>query len=224
MAAFVRLWVCLLGWVGFYTACQPIMIDYKGHRVFNPEYLPYLESQGREDWQKPGQIIAALELSKEAVVADIGAGGGYFTERFSRYLEPAGYVYATDVQERMMRRLRERVIKRGMRNVEVIRGKFDHPMLPPHCCDLVFFSSVYKEIDDRVDYMRRIKKVLKSGGRVALIEYKPAVWNLGPPMDMRLPQEQVIREMADAGFEVIQRYDFLPREYFLIFAVVGDVR
>ena len=204
------------------TACAPTTIDYQGHRIFNPDYLWYLETDKRDKWQKPGEVLKALEISKSAVIADIGAGGGYFTEKFSKYLGPSGYVYATDVQDVMIEKLQQRVAQRGLSNVEVIRGEFDDPRLPDACCDLVFFYSVYKEIDERISYMKKIKKALKPGGRVAIIEFHPDYLTPGPPLDMRLYPEQVIQELSPAGFSLIRSYDFLPKEYFLIFKRTDD--
>ena len=201
------------------SACMQTMVDYQGHKVFNPDYLFYLESGWRDEWQRPDEVLKALEISKTDVIADIGAGGGYFTERFSRCLGPSGRVYATDIQDVMIERLKERVKNRGLNNVEVVRGGFDEPMLPETCCDLIFFSSVYKEIDGRIGYMKKARKILKPGGRVAIIEYRRNASAIGPPMDMRLSPEQVIEELAAAGFTLIRRYDFLPREYFLIFVL-----
>ena len=203
-------------------ACAPTVIDYKGHMVFNPDYLWYLESPSRDTWQKPDQVIKTLHISPRDVVADIGAGGGYFTERFSKTVGPFGLVYATDVQDVMLEDLKKRANARGLHNVKVVRGAFDNPMLPENSCDLVFFSSVYKEIDNRVDYMRKVRRVLKPGGRVAIIEYRPGATVVGPPPEMRLSSEQVKGELAASGFTLGKEYDFLPREYFLIF-VKADV-
>ena len=199
------------------SACAPTVIDYKGHKVFNPDYLWYLESPSRDTWQKPDQVIKTLHISPRDVVADIGAGGGYFTERFSKTVGPFGLVYATDVQDVMLEDLKKRANARGLHNVKVVRGAFDNPMLPENSCDLVFFSSVYKEIENRVDYMRKVRRVLKPGGRVAIIEYRPGATVMGPPPEMRLSSEQVKGELAASGFTLGKEHDFLPREYFLIF-------
>jgi len=211
--------VCCLACIEL--ACAPFMIEYEGHRVFNPYYLFYLESEKRDKWQKPNEVLDALKISKTAMVCDIGAGGGYFTERFSIYLGSSGHVYATDVQEVMIQELRERVEDRGLENVEVLHAAFDDPTLPEARCDLVFFSSVYKEISGRVDYMEKVGKALRPGGRVAIIEYRPAAVALGPPLDARLRREEVIEELASAGFVLIEEHNFLPREYFLIFSLLG---
>jgi ubiquinone/menaquinone biosynthesis C-methylase UbiE len=199
------------------SACAPTVIDYKGHKVFNPAYLFYLETSWRDTWQEPDKVIKTLQLSPRDVVADIGAGGGYFTERFSKTVGPFGLVYATDVQDVMLENLKERARANGLHNVEVVQGEFDDPMLPENSCDLVFFSSVYKEIDNRLDYMRKVKRILKPGGRVAIIEYRPEEAAVGPPIEMRLSSEQVKQELAGSGFTLENEYDFLPREYFLVF-------
>lgn len=209
--------VCLLMAV---AGCAPTMIDVEGHKVFNPDYLFYLESGFRDRWQKPEEVIDALALSKYDVIADIGAGGGYFTEKFSKYLGSTGRVYATDVQDIMIQKLQQRVESKNLSNVKVVRGAFDDPALPANSVDMVFFSSVYKEISERIVYMQKVRKVLKPNGRVAIIEFRPGKVAPGPPSDIRLSSKQIIQELRAAGFKLIQDHDFLPREYFLIFAPV----
>jgi len=213
----VSLWITLSG-------CAP-MIDVEGHRVFNPAYLFYLESDGRDQWQKPQEVLAALRLTPNAVVADIGAGGGYFTERFARHLDAGGRVYAVDVQDIMIDKLRQRVRDRGLSNVEVIKGAFDDPGLPPASCDLFFFSSVYREIENRMSYMRKVRRCLAPGGRVAILEYRPEVKGpVGPPRQTRLSAEQIAQELKAAGFERTEEFSFLPRESFQIFRAVDTDR
>ena len=198
------------------------MVVRDGHRVFNPSYLPFLESESRDEWQIPDRVIETLALPEDAVVADIGAGGGYFTERFSKLLRGGGRVFAIDVQDEMIDALRKRVRKRGLDNVTVVRANFDDPMLPDACCDLVFFSSVYKEIDGRIDYMRKVREVLRPGGRIAILEFRLEARGGGPPVDMRLAPDQIVDELAAAGFELIERHDFLPRQSFVIFLREDD--
>jgi len=200
------------------------MRDYQGHTIFNPLYLFYLESPSRDRWQKPEQVLDALQLPPDAVVADIGAGGGYFTERLAGRVGPTGRVYATDVQEIMVRRLQHRVAERQLTNVTVVLAGFDDPTLPAHACDMAFFSSVYKEISDRVNYMRKVRAALKPTGRVAILEYQPDAEAPGPPRKYRLAQSQVIEEMTAAGFDLQDRFDFLPREYFLVFGIAASSR
>ncbi len=203
------------------TSCVSSMHEYRGHTVFNPLYLPYLESKSRDHWQMPEEILDALAVSAGDHVADIGAGGGYFTERFSRRVGPDGRVYATDVQEVMVSKLRKRAARHGLANVTVIHAGFDDPGLPPGSCDLIFLSSVYKEIEGRVDYATRMRAALKPGGRVAILEYRPDCTAPGPPRTRRLEESVVVAEMTAGGFALEHRHDFLPREYFLVFTVVS---
>jgi len=199
--------------------CPPTMVEREGRRVFNPFYADFLDARSRDGWQQPARVLEALRLAPDAVVADIGAGSGYFTERLARRLAPGGgRVYATDVQPEMLERLRERVTDAGLANVEVVDAAYDDPALPRRCCDLVLFSSVYKEIDARVGYMEKVRALLRPGGRVAILEFRPEYRGAGPPRAVRLPAEQVTRELAAAGFTLREEHDFLPREYFLVFA------
>ncbi len=200
------------------AACSPLQ-ERDGHVIFNPLYLFYLETPRRDAWQKPEQLLDALQLAPGNVVADIGAGGGYFTERLAHRVGPTGRVYATDVQPVMWKKLRERVAAKKLANVTVIEAAYDDPTLPAASCDLAFFSSVYKEISDRPAYMRQVAAVLKPGGRVAIIEYRVDEKAPGPPKKYRLSEAQVIAELEQAGFELVEQYDFLPREYFLVFKV-----
>jgi ubiquinone/menaquinone biosynthesis C-methylase UbiE len=199
------------------SGCAPTLIDVEGHRVFNPAYLFYLESERRDAWQKPQEVLAALRLAPNAVVADIGAGGGYFTVRFARHLNAGGRVYAVDVQDVMIDQLRQRVRDEGLSNVEVVKGAFNGPGLPPASCDLCFFSSVYGEIEDRAGYLQKVRHCLKPGGHVAVLEYRPAEMAPGPPHQIRLGAEQIAQEFKTAGFELAEEFDFLPRESFQIF-------
>ncbi len=212
------LWAVLLVTAG----CMSSTVDYEGHRVFNPHYLWYLESPKRDSWQKPDDVLDALELVEGDVIADIGAGGGYFSEKLAGRVGPTGHVYATDVQPAMIKALQKRVAKRNLANVTVIHGEFDDPTLPSASCDWVFLSSVYKEIDERPAYMRKVRDVLKKNGRVAILEYRPETGGTGPPRRDRLPESQVIAEMEAAGFSLLRRFDFLPREWFLVFGPAPD--
>jgi ubiquinone/menaquinone biosynthesis C-methylase UbiE len=200
------------------AACPGTMHEVDGRRVFNPFYSAFLDAGERDVWQKPDQVIAALQLPPGAVVADVGAGTGYFTERFSRVVGPTGRVYATDVQDEMLEALERRVAERGLANVVIVRAGFDDPALPAGCCDLVFLANVYKEIERRVEWAQRLLPALRPGGRVAIVEYRPDAPGIGPPEDVRLPETQVRAELAEAGFAVVERHDFLPRQSFVVFA------
>ncbi len=202
-------------------SCSSRMITQEGHRIFNPEYLWYLESEDRDFWQKPEQVIESLNISDGSVVADIGAGGGYFTEYFSRHVGTPGRVYAVDVQDELIEKLKLRIAERKLLNVLVIKGTFESPLLPEKSVDVAFFSSVYKEIDNRVAYMGEVRKSLNDSGKVAIIEFHKGRGVVGPPFRDRLREKTVINEMRKAGFSLDNRFEFLPKEYFLLFSKVG---
>lgn len=205
--------------------CPPTMVEREGHRVFNPFYRGFLDAESREAWQQPERVLDALALAPDAVVADVGAGSGYFTERLARRLAPGGgHVYATDVQPEMLDALHERVEEAGLHNVTVVEARYDDPALPAACCHLALFSSVYKEIDDRVAFLTKLRRALRPGGRVAILEFRPDAQGAGSPLEDRLSPEQVTRELAAAGFTLEAQHDFLPRQYLLVFAGRDETR
>jgi len=110
--------------------CPPALVEREGHRVFNPFYLFYLDTESRDVWQEPERVLDALTLAPDGVVADVGAGSGYFTERFARRLGEGGLVYATDVQEEMLHRLRARVADARLANVVVVGRAVRRPEPP----------------------------------------------------------------------------------------------
>ena len=204
------------------VSCGPVVVVRDGHRVFNPAYTFALDWHDRDVWQKPEDVMSVLDVVEGDVVADIGAGSGYFSEWLSRRVGPSGRVYATDVQDAMLSTLRRRVVDRGLTNVEVVRATFDDPTLPDACCKVVLFSSVYKEIDGRVAYMRKVTHALEPGGRVAILEYRPDAAGPGPPPELRLDARQVIDELGTAGFALVARHEFIDRQYLLVFAPAND--
>lgn len=199
--------------------CAPLMVETEGHQVFNPDYRGFLTWAPRDWWQEPDAVVRALGLQDGDVVADVGAGNGYFVERLSSAVGPDGRVYATDVQAVMVRDLEVRVQESALANVEVVHSGFADPTLPQDCCDVVFFANVYKEISDRVPYVERLRPVLRSDGRVVVLGFRSDVHGPGPPSGARLAAAQVVDEFARAGFRLLRRDDFLSRQYLLVFGV-----
>jgi SAM-dependent methyltransferase len=160
-------------------------------------------------------VIEALALVPDARVADLGAGTGYFAARLANML-PKGRVYAVDIEPDMVRYLESRAKREGLRNVIALKGEPDDPRLPEKV-DLILVVDVYHHIEARAGYFRRLRQSLRPGGRVAIIDFKldsPA----GPPRAARIASEAVIAEMKAAGYAVAAEHDFLPYQYFLVFA------
>ena len=168
----------------------------------------------RDAWQKPHQVIQALGLRPDAVIADIGAGTGYFAVRFANMV-PAGKVYAVDVEADMVRYLAERAKKEKRPNLVAVKGAAGDPRLPEKA-DLVVLVGVYHHIEQRERYFRALAASLKPGGRIAVIDFRMDSPS-GPPKSARVAPERVKAELAAAGYALSEEHGFLPRQYFLVF-------
>ena len=173
------------------------------------------DDPARDAWQKPHEVIQALRLGPDAIVADIGAGTGYFSARLSRML-PKGKVYAVDVEPDMVKYLGERANREGLKNVFPIRASATESNLPEPV-DVALLVDVYHHIDDRVRYFENLKNSLRADGRVAIIDFRRDAKD-GPPRAARIPPEEVTREMARAGYRLAEEPGFLPEQYFLVFS------
>jgi predicted methyltransferase len=168
----------------------------------------------RDAWQKPHQVIQALGLRPDAVIADIGAGTGYFAVRFANMV-PAGKVYAVDVEPDMVRYLAERAKKEKRVNLVAVKGATGDPRLPEKA-DLVVLVDAYHHIGQRERYFRALAGSLKPGGRIAVIDFRMDSPS-GPPKSARVAPERVKAELAAAGYALAEEHGFLPRQYFLVF-------
>ena len=170
----------------------------------------------RDDWQQPQRVIESLQLRPGAVIADLGAGGGYFTFRLARAVGPAGKVYAVDIDREMVELVAAQAKKDAVSNVETILAKTDDPLLPQTGVDLVFTTNAYHHFDNRVTYFAKIRKYLRPGGRIAVIDFDRRAWLEGL-LRHYIPSEFIKREMEQAGYVLQQDLDFLDRQSFLIF-------
>jgi len=176
------------------------------------------EGVNRDQWQQPEKVIAALTLRPGDQVADLGAGGGYFTFKLAKAVGSTGKVYAVDIDREMTNLIAQRAQKDAVKNVETIVAKADDPLLPKTSVDLIFTSNTYHHIDNRIAYLRNLQQYLKSGGRVAIIDFDRRAWIEGL-LSHYTPTEVIKREMEQSGYALQQNLDFLDRQSFLIFAV-----
>jgi SAM-dependent methyltransferase len=186
------------------------------HRHFSDaeRWAQVFDDPARDKWQKPGEVIGALALARDARVADIGSGTGYFSARLARAV-PQGKVYGADLEPDMVRYLNARAQKEELANLSAHVAAPDDPKLPEPV-DLVLVVDTYHHIGARPDYFAKLQKALRPGGRVAIIDFKldsPT----GPPPAGRIAPEQVEKEMARAGYRRLAAHDFLPYQYFLVF-------
>ena len=168
----------------------------------------------RDAWQKPHAVIEALALKPDAVVADLGAGTGYFAMRLA-HMVSKGRVYGVDLEPKMVKYLAERAKKEGLKNLSAVQGTPSDAKLPAKV-DLVLLVDVYHHIDAREAYFGKLAAALKPGGRVAVIDFN-ASSKVGPPVRERMTAEQVQAEMGKAAYRLAAHHDFLPNQYFLVF-------
>lgn len=186
-------------------------------RVMGYQGAAWLERPERERDERPDQVVERLGLEPDDVVADVGAGTGYFTFRLSRAVAD-GRVYAVDLQPQMLTMLEERRRQLGAENVSLVRSSTTDSNLPAACCDLVLMVDVYHELSQPREMMASIVRALAPGGRVVLVEYRgedPSVRIL--PLH-KMTEAQARREMAAAGLVWRDTLDFLPTQHVLIFA------
>ena len=156
-----------------------------------------------------------LLIGEESVVADLGAGGGWFTIRLARRAIN-GRVYAEDIQREMIEAINRRVEREGLKNVRPILGTASDPALPEPV-DAVLIVDAYHEMDDPVVLLRNVAKSLKPNGRLGIVDFTKDGGGPGPPMDERVDPERVIRDAKSAGLRLHSRPTFLRYQYLLIF-------
>jgi ubiquinone/menaquinone biosynthesis C-methylase UbiE len=180
------------------------------------QYIARLEDPGRDSWQKPEAVIKALNIREGQVIADIGAGSGYFTLRLARAVGEKGRVFAVDVEEGMVEYLRRRLGREKIKNVTAMKVPPHDPLLIDGSLDLAFVCDVYHHIEERDGYLRKLRKAVKPDGRVVIVDFYRKETPVGPPLSMRLSEETVRKELREAGLEVTEELTFLPYQYILI--------
>lgn len=189
-------------------------------RLFPPQDLGLLEAPDRDIWQHPDQVMDKLAIAEASIVADIGAGAGWFTIRLARRVGPNGTVYAEDVQPEMLLAIQRRVNALGLTNVKPKLGTNSDPQLPPRSIDAALMVDAYHENDDRearVSLLRNLADALRPTGRIGLVDFKLEGSGPGPAPQERVSPEVVIAEAQAAGLELVSHETFLPYQYFLIF-------
>jgi len=185
-------------------------------RLFPPEKLGELEGPDRDEWQEPDRIMDALGIADGARVADVGAGGGWFTVRLARRVGPNGRVYAEDIQRQMIESIARRVQRENLRNVETKLGTSTDPALPGNL-DAVLIVDTYPQLDDPVMMLRHLAKALALNGRLGIVDFRNDVYGPGPAMNERLEPEVIIRHAATAGLRLHAHETFLRYQYLLVF-------
>jgi len=183
-------------------------------QVMGPGGIPWLDRPERESEEKPAEVIKAMKLRGNEVIADLGAGAGYFTFRLAL---KARKVLAIELQDEMIATLRQRAAERKVANVEVVKGTECDPHLPAGGVDLVLMVDVYHELSCPFEVMTEVRKALRPEGRVMFVEYRkedPAV-NIKEVHKMSVAQLE--KEMAAVRLRRLQTVEILPLQHIVIF-------
>ncbi len=182
----------------------------------------WLDRQDREREEEPDRAIAALAIAPGSIVADVGAGSGYMTVRLAAAVGAAGRVYATDVQPEMISRLVARLDSAKIRNVTTVLATPDDPRLPAAALDLVLMVDVYHELSAPQRTLQQLKRTLRGGGRLVLLEYRKEDPTIPIRDEHKMTVAEAKAELEAEGFRLASVIESLPRQHILIFVVGSD--
>lgn len=183
------------------------------------ENAPFFNRPERDEEERPELLMRALQIRPGATVADIGSGTGYFTWRLAQQVGPQGKVYAVDVQQSMLDLTKTAVAAHKLKNVDYVLATEGSPRLPERSCDLVFMAYAYHEFGEPAEMMRAVRRALKPGGRVVVLEYaKESTIAPASPLH-KMSFEEIRREIEPMGFVIDQLLDFLPVQHGVIFTI-----
>ncbi len=179
-------------------------------------FVEKFDGEGRDEWQKPDEVIKSLNLQDDSTIVEIGAGTGYFAVRIAQAIKNSK-VLCFDKSNNMVLHIINRASKLGIKNVHARTTKSDGSFKLNEEVNLIFSVDVYHHLQGRIAYFSNIKQYLKPDGELAVID-RMGEEIKGQPRGHRVPKKQVIEEMKEAGFTLVREFDFLlPVQYFLIF-------
>ena len=184
-------------------------------RRFSAAHAHRLEDPERKIWLPPAEVMRALALQPGETAADLGAGTGYFALPMAVAVGQAGKIYAVDAQTEMLALLKSKLDREGLANVELVHAEAERTGLPEASCDLYFLANVWHELEDWAAAAREARRVLKTGGRVAILDWRPDVdAENGPPLAHRVDPSHASGYLLAAGFQLadavmVGRYSWL---------------
>jgi ubiquinone/menaquinone biosynthesis C-methylase UbiE len=185
--------------------------------VMDASGAPWLIRPEREEEEKPEQLLEALKIRPGDVIADIGAGVGYFSLRLARRVGKTGKVLAVDIQQAMLDDLARSRDREGLQNIETILGTETDPRLLPNSIDLALLVDVYHEFSQPAAMMEKIRAALKTTGRLVLVEYRGEDPSVPIKPLHKMTERQVLEEIVPMGFRHLETLNILPRQHIVIF-------
>lgn len=184
-------------------------------------YVARMEEPSRAEWQKPDEVLRALDLRRGQIAGDVGAGPGYFSLRLARAVGDSGHVHAADVETRILTVLRERVRDSGLRNISPVLSLRDDALLPAGACDLILVVDTYHHFPDGPAYLRKLSGALKPGGRIVNVDFHKRELPVGPEPEHKVAREDFLADAAAAGLRLVEEHPFLPYQYFVVLEPAG---
>lgn len=195
--------------------------DHHGHHVMRHDFSDVarwssvFDNPERDAWQKPAEVIAVASVAPGMVVADIGAGTGYFEPHLSRAVGESGKVLAIDVEPAFIEHMNARFRDASLANIDARLGRPDDPGLATRGVERILIVNTWHHVDDRVSYAQQLVGALVPGGRLAIVDFT-AESPHGPPVRFRLSPEAVVAELEAAGFTATIADETLPHQYIVI--------
>jgi ubiquinone/menaquinone biosynthesis C-methylase UbiE len=199
---------------------------YRGRQiaaVMGYQAAAWLERPEREKEEQCSKLIEALKLKPGDVIADVGAGSGYYSFRIAGRVGPRGKVLAEDIQPEMLSLIRKRSTESKVTNVEPVLGTLTDPKLPASAVDLILLVDVYHEFSHPYEMTVEMVKALKPGGRLVFVEYRMEDPKVPIKLVHKMTQKQVIKEMSQFPLKHAETIDVLPWQHIMIFVKTAKV-
>lgn len=181
-------------------------------------WVAAFDDPARDAWQKPVELVSALQIPQGATVADLGAGTGYFNRHLAQAVGPTGKVIAVDIEPSLVQHMGARALQEGTPQVEARLGAAHDPGLAQGEVDVVLLVDTYHHIDDRISYFRALRQAVREGGRLVVVDFKMGAQPVGPPDAHKIPQDQVVAELVEAGWTEAGSLDLLPHQFVQVMA------
>ncbi len=191
-------------------------------QVMGHQAADWLERPEREKEEQPSKLIDALKVKPGEVIADIGAGSGYYAFRLSKLIGPKGKILAVDIQPEMLDIIRKRMKERHVTNIEPVQGTITDPKLPANSVDTILMVDVYHEFDHPFEMTVAMVKALKPGGRMVFVEFRMEDPDVPIKLVHKMTQKQVIKEMEPHPLRWVRTLDVLPWQHIIIFEKKGE--
>ena len=190
----------------------------RNDRTFRPEHAAKLDDPARQEWLPPSEILGCLGLASRMAMADIGAGTGYFALPAAKLLAP-GELFAVDLEPQMLAVLGERASEANLINMRLVEGTAAATTLPDASCDVVLLANVWHELEDHADVLRECARILRAGGRVAILDWRADIDTPpGPPRAHRIDESAVRALLLSARWRVRNP----PRTWQYSYLIMGE--